>query len=245
MNEPADNVRRHSTDAALRDELIDACRELTRRGLTHGTSGNISLRRGAGEFFLSPSGMRYEVLEPEDIPLMEFAGGWFGRRRPSTEWRMHRDILLQRPEINAVVHTHSAQATALACTGRGIPAFHYMVAVAGGPDIRCAPYHCFGSPALSAAAVLALEDRMACLLAHHGVIACGRDLRSALALAGEIENLAAQYCTALAIGNVGILDGHEMALVIDKFRSYGKPDAADPELYFGGPELPAAGTSGP
>jgi len=242
--EPAHKAPRHPTDAALRGELIDACRELTRRGLTYGTSGNVSLRRGADEFFLSPSGMRYEALEPADVPLMDLAGGWFGRRRPSTEWRMHRDILAQRPEVNAVVHTHSVQATAIACTGRGIPAFHYMVAVAGGPDIRCAPYEPFGSQALSAAAVRALEGRMACLLAHHGVIACGADLGSALALAGEIENLAAQYCAALAIGDVALLDAREMAVVIDQFRSYGKPDAADPELYFAGPELPDAGTGG-
>jgi L-fuculose-phosphate aldolase len=240
---PGYDGQQPSTDAALRADLIDACRELARRGLTHGTSGNISLRRSAGEFFLSPSGMRYEGLEPADVPLMELAGGWFGRRRPSTEWRIHRDILVQRPEVNAVVHTHSAHATALACTGRGIPAFHYMVAVAGGPDIRCAPYQPFGSQALSAVAMLALEGRMACLLAHHGVIACGRDLRSALSLAGEVENLAAQYCVALAIGNVEILDAREMALVIDQFRSYGKPDAADPGLYFAGPELPDSGMS--
>jgi len=227
------------SDERQRALLIDACRELTRRGLTHGTSGNISLRRGPGQFFLSPSGLPYEQLDTGDIPLMDRAGRWFGRRRPSTEWRMHRDILEHRPDVAAVVHTHSSRATALACTGRGIPAFHYMVAAAGGADIRCAPYHAFGTQALSDAALAALDGRMACLLANHGVIACGRDLEAALRLAGEIENLATQYCAALAIGAVRILDAEDMAVVVDRFRTYGRADATDPDLTFMGDILPA------
>src|SRR5215470_13295897 len=132
-----------SSEPDLRTQVIAACRELTRRGLTHGTSGNVSVRCGEQRFFVSPSGMDYEALQTQDVPLMDLDGRWFGRRRPSSEWRFHRDVFQAREEVGAIVHTHSPQATALACTGRGIPAFHYMVAVAGGCDIRCAPYHGF------------------------------------------------------------------------------------------------------
>ena len=225
-------------DEALRAAVVSACRELTRRGLTHGTSGNISVRRNSRQLFISPTGVPYDTLQPDDIAQVDLDGRWFGRRRPSSEWRIHRDIYQTRDEVGAIVHTHSTRATALACTGRGIPAFHYMVAVAGGPNIRCAPYHTFGSQALSKAALAALDGRTACLLANHGVIACGKDLAAALALAGEVENLAAQYCTALAIGGVRILDDLEMQRVIEQFRSYGKQDATDPDLIFCASALP-------
>jgi len=217
--------------------VIAACRELSRRGLSHGTSGNVSVRRDARQFFVSPTGMPYDSLEPEDIPLVDLDGRWLGRRRPSSEWRFHRDILQSRPEIGAVVHTHSPRATSLACTGRGIPAFHYMVAVAGGADIRCAPYHTFGTQALSDAVVTALQGRRACLLANHGVIAVGATLHGALALAGEVENLATQYCTALLLGEVRLLDEQEMGRVIEKFATYGRQDVSEAGLVFGG-DLP-------
>ena len=217
-----------------REDLIHACRELTRLGLTHGKSGNISVRVDAQRFFVSPTGMAYDALEPGDIPVMDMGGRWYGRRRPSSEWRFHLDILKSRPEVNAIVHVHSPKATALACTGRGIPAFHYMVAVAGGPDIRCAPYHTFGSQELSSAAAAALDGRLACLLANHGLITLGADLRSAVALAGEVESLAAQYCEALNLGQVRILDDREMNRVLEKFSLYGKQDSPDPGLTFGG-----------
>ena len=218
----------------LRASVIAACRELTRRGLTHGTSGNVSVRCDERRFFLSPSGMDYEVLQPDDVPLMDVDGRWFGRRHPSSEWRFHRDIFKSRHDVGAIVHTHSPQATALACTGRGIPAFHYMVAVAGGCDIRCAAYYGFGTQELSDAALAALRDRKACLLGNHGVIATGADLPSAISLAGEVENLALQYAAALSLGEVRILDDAEMCRVIEKFRTYGQHDAADPDLVFGG-----------
>ena len=223
-----------SSAAGLRTLVITACRELTRRGLTHGTSGNVSVRYDARRFFVSPSGMDYEVLQAEDVPLMDLDGRWFGRRRPSSEWRFHRDIFSSRHDVGAIVHTHSPRATALACTGRGIPAFHYMVAVAGGRDIRCAPYHAFGTQELSEAALTALRDRKACLLANHGVIATGADLSTAISLAAEVENLALQYCAALSLGEVSILDDAEMCRVVEKFRTYGQQDAADPDLVFGG-----------
>ena len=225
-----------ASGAELRTMVVSACRELTRRGLTHGTSGNVSVRCGARRFFVSPSGMDYEVLQADDVPLMDLNGRWFGRCRPSSEWRFHRDILESRPDVGAIVHTHSPRATALACTGRGIPAFHYMIAVAGGRDIRCAPYYTFGTQELSDAALTALKDRKACLLANHGVIATGADLAIAVALAGEIENLALQYSLALTLGEVRILDDTEMGRVVEKFRTYGQQHAADPDLVCGGPQ---------
>jgi L-fuculose-phosphate aldolase len=228
------------TDKELREAVIAACRELAQRGLAFGTSGNVSVRRDERCFFVSPTGMSYDNLEPDDIPLMDVDGRWFGRRRPSSEWRFHRDVFRSRNEVAAIVHTHSPQATSLACTGRGIPAFHYMVAVAGGPDIRCAPYHTFGTQELSDAAVAALEGRKACLLANHGVITVGADLPAALALAGEVENLAAQYCMALVLGQVRILDETKMGRVLEKFRTYGKQDATDSGLVFGGVDIPGA-----
>ncbi|HXW73220.1 MAG TPA: class II aldolase/adducin family protein [Steroidobacteraceae bacterium] len=220
--------------ADLRTLVVAACGELTRRGLTHGTSGNVSVRYDERRFFVSPSGMDYAVLQADDVPLMDLEGRWFGRRRPSSEWRFHRDIFQSRRDVGAIVHTHSPQATALACTGRSIPAFHYMVAVAGGRDIRCAPYYAFGTQELSDAALAALKDRRACLLANHGVIATGADLPAALSLAGEVENLALQYCAALSLGDVRILDDAEMCRVVEKFRTYGQENAVDPDLVFGG-----------
>lgn len=228
------------SDLDLRAEVIRGCRALTSLGLTYGTSGNVSVRRDAGSLFVSPTGMPYEALVPDDVPLVTLDGRWFGRRRPSSEWRFHRDIMGARAEVGAIVHAHSRHATALACTGRGIPAFHYMVAVAGGADIRCAPYHPFGTQELSDAALTALDGRKACLLGHHGIIAVGRDLDAALKLAGEVESLAAQYCTALALGDVGLLDEAEMRRVLEKFRTYGRQEAKDPGLTAGGEILPEA-----
>ena len=225
-------------DTALRQALVAACRELTRRGLTYGTSGNISIRRDAQGFFISPTGSVYEELETEDIALLDITGRWFGRRRPSSEWRFHRDIFQARADVGAIVHTHSRYATALACTGRGIPAFHYMVAVTGGTEIHCAPYRTFGTQELSDVALAAIGGRNACLLGNHGVIALGVDVNAALTLAGEVENLAAQYTAALALGDVSILDESEMLRMVEKFRTYGKPDAVDPGLEHAGRALP-------
>jgi L-fuculose-phosphate aldolase len=226
------------SDPDLRAAVIAGCRDLTLHGLTYGTSGNVSVRRDSGSFFVSPTGMAYHSLQPEDVPLVTLDGRWFGRRRPSSEWRFHRDILAARPEAGAIVHAHSRHATALACTGRGIPPFHYMVAVAGGTDIRCAPYHTFGTQELSDAALAALAGRRACLLAHHGIIAIGADLAAAMQLAGEVESLAAQYCTALTLGSVALLDEQEMSRVVEKFRTYGRQDVADAALSAGGESLP-------
>jgi len=221
-------------DVKLCEALVAACRELTRRGLSYGTSGNISVRRDEQSCFISPTGSVYEELTAAQIPLLQFDGRWFGQRRPSSEWRFHRDLLHARPDVGAIVHTHSRYATALACTGRGIPAFHYMVAVTGDIEIRCTPYYTFGSQELSDAVLATIRGGKACLLGNHGVIAVGADLSEALTLAGEVENLAAQYTTALTLGDVRMLDAAEMWRVVEKFRTYGKPEAVDPELIFGG-----------
>jgi len=215
----------------LRRALIDTARRMNELGINQGTSGNLSVRlvvRGgaSGGLLITPSGVPYEAMVPADIIEMAFDGTWRCAgpdRRPSSEWRFHLDIMRARPEFGAVIHTHARHATALACLRREIPAFHYMVAVAGGSTIRCAPYATFGTAALSRHVLRALAGRRACLLANHGLIACGRDLAAALALAVEVETLAAQYCTALAIGKPKILSEAEMARVIKKFEAgYGR-----------------------
>jgi L-fuculose-phosphate aldolase len=201
--------------------MIETARAMNRAGLNQGTSGNLGHRVEDG-FLVTPSGMDYDRLAPADIVLMRFDGSHEGRRLPSSEWRFHRDILADRRDVAVVLHVHSMFATTLACLGRVIPAFHYMVAVAGGVTIRCAPYATFGSEALSRHAVAALEGRKACLLANHGMIALGADLRQALKLAVEVETLAAMYWRALQVGAPAILDAAEMSRVLEKFKTYGK-----------------------
>jgi L-fuculose-phosphate aldolase len=205
----------------LRRELIETARCTNALGINQGTSGNLSARSEAG-VLVTPSGVDYDALKPADIVEMDFDGSWrcdTAGRRPSSEWRFHLDILKARPEFGAVVHCHARYATALACHRRDIPAFHYMVAVAGGESIRCAPYATFGTAALSRHALKALEGRSACLLANHGLIAAGCDLAKALALAVEVETLAAQYCQALQIGRPKLLSKTEMAKVLAKFKA--------------------------
>jgi L-fuculose-phosphate aldolase len=204
-----------------REVLITTARRLNPSGLNQGTSGNLSHRVDDG-FLVTPTGMEYEALRPEDIVLMRFDGNSDGPRLPSSEWRFHRDILASRPEVNAVLHTHSLNSTSLSCLRRGIPSFHYMVAVAGGADIRCAPYATFGTEELSRHAVDALEGRKACLLSNHGLITVGVDLASAFKLAIEVETLAAMYLRVLQVGEPVLLDAAEMAVVLEKFRTYGQ-----------------------
>ena len=204
-----------------RREIIDTARRMNALGLNRGTSGNVSARVDGG-LLITPSGIPCEECRPGDIVEMGMDGTSDDRRRPSSEWRFHRDILAARPEVGAVVHAHSPFATTLACLGRGIPAFHYMVAVAGGRDIRCAPYATFGTQALSDVAVKALEGRRACLLANHGMIAVAPALKAALALAVEVEALAEQYWRVLQVGEPTLLDDAEMDVVLEKFRTYGQ-----------------------
>jgi L-fuculose-phosphate aldolase len=206
----------------LRAEIVATARKMNALGINQGTSGNLSARWG-DRLLLSPSGVDYEAMTPDDVVAMDFDGNWdaAGGLEPTTEWRIHRDLLRERPELGAVLHAHPRYATALACHGREIPAFHYMVAVAGGDSIRCAPYATFGTEELSRSAVQALEGRKACLLANHGMIACGENLAAALALAVEVETLAAQYWHALQLGEPTLLSDEEMARVLDLFADYG------------------------
>ncbi len=206
---------------AERRAVIAAARAMSDEGLSPGTSGNISLRVSGG-LLVTPTGMLAERLSPEDIVALDNAGRAApGQRAPSSEWPFHVAILAARPEAGAVVHCHSRFATTLACLRRPIPAFHYMVAVAGGADIRCADYATFGTPELSDAALSALVGRKACLLANHGQIALGSTLEGALKLAREVEVLAAQYAGVLALGKPVLLDAAEMERVIAKFATYG------------------------
>jgi L-fuculose-phosphate aldolase len=204
----------------LREQLLTVSRKLCELGLNRGTSGNASVRDGVG-FLVTPTGMTVEEMTPHDMVWMSFDGKVQGERQPSSEWRFHRDILQARPEAGAVIHTHAMFATTLACLHREIPPFHYMIAVAGGDTIRCAPYALFGSQALSDAALTALQDRKACLLANHGMIAIGRDLEQALAVAVEVETLCEQYWRALQIAEPVLLTAAQMAEVMEQFKDYG------------------------
>jgi len=218
-------TRDPSSDWDKRQEIVDACRRMNALGINQGRAGNISCRVANG-LLVTPSGLDYDTMQPGDIVLMDADGGLRdGQLKPSSEWRFHCDILAARPEIGAVVHTHAMFATVLACHRREIPAFHYMVATAGGNSIRCAPYATFGTPELSENALTALDGRRACLLANHGMIALGETLDGALALAVEVEALAAQYCRALALGEPALLPAREMETVLEKFRTYGKQDS--------------------
>lgn len=215
--------------AALRRDMLAAAQKLVVLGLNRGTSGNIGLRCGDG-MLVTPSGTPVDEMKPESMVLLDASGNIKGNTsgstmnsiKPTSEWRIHRDILAARPEIGAVVHTHSTFATTLACMHLDIPAFHYMIAVCGGDTIRCAPYALFGSQSLSEHALVALQDRKACLLAQHGMIALGRDLKDALAVAEEVESLCEQYWRILQIGEPKILSTEQMDEVLEQFKDYGQ-----------------------
>mgnify|MGYP001605241045 FL=1 len=206
-----------------RRALIAAARRMNAVGLNHGTAGNLSVRVDGG-FLITPGSIDYDTLEPEDLFRFDGSGQLAGDRsapgrRPSSEWRLHADVLRQRPDVGAVLHCHSPRATALACHERGIPGFHYMVVVAGGDRIDCAPYHGFGTRALSDATCAALAGRRACLLAHHGQVALGADPGQALALAVEVETLAWMYLEALRLGEPPVLAAEELERVRQRMRA--------------------------
>jgi L-fuculose-phosphate aldolase len=210
-------------EQALRRDIIEACRRMNGAGINQGTSGNISARFG-DVLLITPSGVPYEEMSPEDIAAMPIAreyGSWIGPMRPSSEWRFHLDIIRARPEVGAVVHAHSPYATALAICGREIPAMHYMIAATGGPSVRVAPYATYGTKELSDNALAALQGRTCCLLANHGMIALGPTLKRAMWLAIELETLARQYYLTLGIGGPQILSDEEVAHVIERFKDYG------------------------
>ena len=215
-------------DLAQRREMIETCRRMNAAGINQGTSGNISIRLDDG-FLITPTSLPYDQMQPEDIVAMAFDGTFGGRRRPSSEWRFHRDILRARPDIDVVLHCHSSYATTLAIHHRTIPSFHYMTAVAGGTTIRCARYATFGTQELSDNAIEALEGRLACLLAQHGQIALGKTMAGALALAVEVETLSRQYVQALTLGEPPILSDEEMARVIQQMKNMSYGHAPDLE----------------
>lgn len=214
-----------SRELNLRKEIIETCLGMNARGVNRGASGNVSARLEADRFLITPSGIPYAEMTPDQIRLMDLSGASLDPSecalKPSSEWRIHCDLLRGRQEAGAVLHAHPPFSTALACLGKEIPAFHYMVAVAGGTTIRCAPYATFGSQTLSDHALAALTDRRACLLANHGLICLGRDLKHVLDLAAEVETLAEQYWRALQIGEPRLLSDAQMEEVLAKFQNYG------------------------
>ena len=209
-----------TNDREKRQSIIDACLRMSQLGINQGTSGNISLRHDEG-MLITPTSVPYEAMQPEQIVFMGLDGSFDSSHRPSSEWRFHLDILKARPEVNAVVHAHPPYATTLAIMGLEIPPIHYMIAVAGGDTIRCAPYATYGTAELSQHAVSALEDRFACLLAHHGMIAIGPSLSKAMWLAVEVETLARQYHGCLQIGTPPLLSKAEIKKVLGKIAGYG------------------------
>jgi len=210
----------HDTLAA---RVLAGARAMNACGINRGSAGNVSARCDGG-FLITPTGMAYDDCTAEDMVKVGADGTPAGRRKPSSEWRFHRDIYAARPEAGAVVHTHSPFATSLACQGLEVPAFHYMVARFGGGDVRCAAYATFGTQELSDAILLALEGRNACLMAHHGMVVFGRDCTHALALAVELETLCEQYWRVLQLGAPRLLDADEMRRVLEKFAGYGQQD---------------------
>jgi L-fuculose-phosphate aldolase len=217
-------------ERALREAVVATARAMNAEGLNRGKTGNVSARlSGPGfeglpdGFLITPAALPYDRTAPEDVVAMTLDGEATGTRRPSSEWRFHRDLYRARADVGAIVHTHGPYTTALACLRRGIPAFHYMIAVAGGDDIRCAPYATFGTQALSDHALAALDGRSACLLANHGMIVVGADLHAALALAIDVEMLAGIYWRALQVGEPVLLTSAEMAAAHAQFRAYRTP----------------------
>lgn len=210
-------------ELALRKAVIAAARRMNETGLNQGTSGNISARHG-DRLLITPSGIPYEALKPEDLASFTIDGehgAWTGPLKPSTEWRIHLDIIRARPEVGAVVHAHPTYCTTLAICRKEIPACHYMIAAAGGPTVRCAGYATYGTAELSRLALEALEGRTCCLLANHGMLATGADLERAMWLAVELETLARQYYLSLAIGGPVVLPEAEIAEVASRFKGYG------------------------
>jgi L-fuculose-phosphate aldolase len=209
-------------ESKAREAVIATALAMSRQKLSPGRSGNVSMRFGEG-MLITPSGMAYDKIEPDDVAYMAHDGSVrAGSRKPSSEWHFHLAAYAARPDRHALVHTHSLNATVLACARRGIPAFHYMVAAAGGTDIPLVPYATFGTQELAVLVAVGLAQRDACLLANHGVVAIGRDLAAALELAGEVEVLAEQYLKVLSVGPAHVLSEGQMAVVLEKFKDYGQ-----------------------
>jgi L-fuculose-phosphate aldolase len=212
-------------ESTKREQMVAAMRRLDVLGLNRGSAGNLSHRHAIERqdgMLITPTGMGADDLRAQDLVWLGFDGTLRGDWQPSSEWHFHQALYRFRPDLQAVVHTHSPHATALACLRRELPAFHYMVAVAGGDSVRCTPYHTFGTEALSQAVAAAMIDRNACLMANHGLVAAGTTVAQAMKIALEIESLCGTYLQALAVGKPALLDAAQMAEVIEKFRHYGR-----------------------
>lgn len=205
----------------LHENVSAAARRSVSEGLNRGSSGNVSTRCGEG-FLITPSGLPSAEIRPDQVVYVDMQGRAREGLPPSSEWRIHRDLYQARPEVGAVVHAHSPFAVSLACLRLDIPAFNYMVAVAGGKDIRCAEYATFGTQALSDHILAAMTGRRACLMANHGLVAVGGDLEQALALAVEVEGLCEQYWRASLMGEPVLLTDSEMDEVLERFKGYGQ-----------------------
>lgn len=206
----------------LREELVDTARRMSALGLSPGMTGNVSVRTARG-FVITPSGMPYDQLRGDDAVAIDLGGTIRpGQRAPSTEWRLHRDLLAARPDAQAIVHTHSLYCTTVACLRRPIPAIHYMIVRAGADEIPCAEYATFGTAELAASVVRALGRGHACLMANHGMVALGDSLAGALRLAAEVETLAAQYWHAAQLGQPHVLPPDELDRVRRQFAGYGQ-----------------------
>jgi L-fuculose-phosphate aldolase len=214
-----------SNDDTARHDAVATIQRLDALGMNRGSTGNLSLRHaheGRPGMLITPTGMGGADLRPQDLVWVGDDGSQVGDWQPSSEWHFHQAVYRQRADLHAVLHTHSVNATALACLNRPLPAFHYMVAVAGGDSVPVTAYHTFGTEALSQAVAAAMADRNACLMAHHGLVAGGATLAQALKVLMEVEALCEVYLKALAVGEPALLSAAQMAEVIAKFKSYGK-----------------------
>ena len=215
----------HHDDLPLREAAVATLQRLDALGMNRGSTGNLSLRQareGRPGMLITPTGMGAAELRAQDLVWLGECGTLVGAWQPSSEWHFHQAIYRQRPELQAVLHTHSVNATALACLNRPLPAFHYMVAVAGGDSVPITPYHTFGTEALSLAVAATMAERNACLMAHHGLVAAGTTLAQALKVLMEVEALCEVYLKALAVGEPALLSAALMAEVIHKFKTYGQ-----------------------
>lgn len=208
------------TEQELRAEIVAQARRMNALGINQGTSGNISARWGDG-MLITPSATPYEDMRPEQVVAMDFSGAWQGDSKPSTEWRFHLDILRSRTEARAVVHTHATFCTTLSIARREIPACHYMIALFGGDNVRCAEYATFGTAELSRHVLRALEGRSACLLANHGMLVTGPTLAKAMWLAVELETLARHHYHSTMMGGAVLLNRDEIAEVTRSLEGYG------------------------
>ncbi|WP_292890347.1 class II aldolase/adducin family protein [Mesorhizobium sp.] len=205
-----------------RASLVSGARAMDASGMNTGTTGNISLRIESGGMLITPTGIPSPMLRPEQMVTMRFDGSWEGALRPSSEWEMHAEIYKAFPEAGAVVHAHPDHCVALSCLREPMPLFHYMVAGFGGDDVRCSDYALFASSNLAKAAVVALQDRTACLLANHGMIAFGKDLDTALARTVKLETLARQYLIARAAGTPVLIENSEIPAIRGRYKTYGQ-----------------------